>query len=199
MKAKEILEKYKIRRETLSRWVKSGKIMVTKTPTGRYNYDDGTILKPNLLKKVNIIYARVSSSGQKENLDRQIERLKLFASAKGIIIDKVIHEVASALNYNRTGYRKLFKLVCECKVDKIIIEYKDRLLRIGFDDFEELCRLFNVTLIVIDNSEIKTKNQEIVEDLVSIVHNFSTKIYSSRKRKKILDVIQEEDEQVVNN
>jgi predicted site-specific integrase-resolvase len=186
MKAKEVMNKYGICRETLCRWVKNGRIKYIKTPSGRYDYID-KIESDIKVEKKTVIYARCSTSGQKDNLDRQIDRLKFFASAKGYIINHVYSEIASALNYNRKEYRKLYKEIISNNIETIIIEYKDRLLRIGFDDFQELCNLFNVNLIVLDESNDKSKHQEIVEDMVAIIHHFSSKIYSTRKRKKIID------------
>lgn len=193
MKAKEVMLKYSICRETLCRWVKTGKIRYNLTPTGRYDYIDKIEHNVEINRKT-VIYARCSTTGQKDNLERQIERLKSFASAKGFTINQVYSEIASALNYNRKEYRKLYKDIVSNNIETIIIEYKDRLLRIGFTDFEELCKLFNVNLIVIDETNDKSKHQEIVEDMVAIIHHFSSKIYSTRKRKKIIDAIASDDE-----
>lgn len=191
MKAKEIMSKYSICRETLCRWVKEGKIKYNILPSGRYDYIDK--INPIYTPKKTVIYARCSTSGQKENLNRQIDRLKNFASANGFIVNNVYSEIASALNYNRKEYRKLFKEIVSNNISTIIIEYKDRLLRIGFDDFKELCNLFNVNLIIIDDSNDKSKKQEIIEDMISIIHHFSSKIYSNRKRKVIVDTILADD------
>ena len=192
MRAKEVMTKYNICRETLCRWVKEGKINYTVKPSGRYEYND-IVTYENKTRK-NVIYARCSTSGQKENLERQIERLKTFSTANGFVIDEIYQEIASALNYNRKQYRKLFEEIINNKIERVIIEYKDRLLRIGFDDFKALCDNFNVQLIVIDNSEDKTKHQEITEDLISIIHHFSSKMYSTRKRKKIENTLLEPEE-----
>ena len=187
MKANEILKKYDICRSTLWRWVKSGKIIYIKLPSGRYDY----IIKSDLpvTKGKTVIYARCSTSNQKENLVRQINRLKTFASANGYCVDHVYSEIASTLNYNRKEYRKLYKEIISKNIEKIIIEYKDRLLRIGFDDFSELCNLHNVDLIIIDNTEDKSKNQEIIDNMVEIVNDLSLNIFSNKKRKKIINTI----------
>jgi putative resolvase len=191
MKAKEVMQKYGICRETLWRWVKSNKINYTITPSGRYNYLSLNDKESQTTRK-NIIYARCSTSGQKDNLDRQIERLKSYSSAKGITIDEVYSEIASALNYNRKFYRKLYNDIVANNVSKVIIEYKDRLLRIGFQDFEELCKIHKTEIVIIDQTTDKSKSQEIVDDMIAIIHHFSSKIYSTRKRKKIIDVIKED-------
>lgn len=191
MKAKEVMELYNITRVTLSNWVKNGKIKYTIKPSGHYDYHPHDILKPKETKTV--IYARCSTTSQKENLDRQIDRLKSYASAQGLIVNEIYSEIGSVLNYNRKKYRKLYESIILGQIDTLIIEYKDRILRIGFDDFNELCRLHNVNLIIVDESidKNKSKQQEIVEDMISIIHHFSSKMYSNRKRKKIIDTIKD--------
>lgn len=191
MKAQEIMEKYQITRNTLCNWVKAGDIKIEKTPSGRYIYHDKS---SELIssKRKNIIYARVSTSAQKDNLVRQIDKLKSYCSSQGILVDDVYEEVASALNYNRVKYQKLLKEICSNQIETIIIEYKDRLLRIGFEELELICNIFNVKIIVLDNSERKDSKQEITEDLISIIHHYSMKIYSSRKRKKLEDYIKDD-------
>lgn len=193
MKANEVLKKYNIHRATLCRWVKSGRISYDILPSGRYDYKSNISKYEKCEQRKNVIYARVSSTTQKDNLPRQIDRIKLFASKNGYVIDEVYFEIASALNYNRKKYRKLYQEIEENKIDKIFIEYKDRLLRIGFEDIVELCKLHKTQVIVIDNSDDKdkSKQQEITEDLISIIHHFSSKIYSSRRIKKITDTVKE--------
>lgn len=190
MKNKEICELYGITRVTLCKWVKAGKIKYNILPSGRYDY----IINENNNSKeyrINIIYSRVSTSIQKENLERQINRIKEYCSSKGCIVDEVLSDIGSALNYNRRNYNKLLNLILDKKVDTVFLEYKDRLLRIGFDDFEKICTKFGTNVVVIDNSEVdKDKKQEITEDLISIIHHFSMRIYSNRKRKKIIDLVQ---------
>lgn len=191
MKAKEVMELYNITRVTLSNWVKNGKIKYTIKPSGHYDYHPHDIPKPKETKTV--IYARCSTTSQKENLDRQIDRLKSYASAQGLIVNEIYSEIGSALNYNRKKYRKLYESIILGQIDTLIIEYKDRILRIGFDDFNELCRLHNINLIIVDETidKNKSKQQEIVEDMISIIHHFSSKMYSNRKRKKIIDTIKD--------
>lgn len=187
MKAGEVLKKYNIHRNTLLNWVKKGLIDYDTSPSGVRDY----LPKRDVQKdRKTIIYARVSTTAQKENLERQIERIKSFCSAKGIIVDDVLSDIASALNYNRKSYIKLREMIINKDVDKVVCEYKDRILRLGFEDFESLCKSFGTEVLIIDKSEKdKSKQQEITEDLVSIIHHFSMRIYSSRKRKKIIETI----------
>ena len=187
MKAKDVMKKYDICRQTLSRWMKNGNIEYTTLPSGRYDYGKKkSDFNEEIHLKRTVIYARVSTTGQKDNLERQIQRLKSFASASGFVIDEVYSEIASALNYNRKKYNKLLDEILENKIKNVIIEYKDRLLRIGFEEFENICKKFGVNLIVIDQTEQKETNihKEITDDLISIIHHFSSKIYSLRRNKK---------------
>lgn len=140
-----------------------------------------------------IIYARVYAQNQKDNLERQTEHLKIFCADKGYILDEVLSEIGSTINYPRKKYIHLCEEIASKKIQRVLLEYKDRLLRIGFEDFERFCKLFDTEIIVIDNSETsKTKQQEITEDIVSIVRHFSIGIYSNRKRKKIIEILQKE-------
>lgn len=191
MKNKDVCKLYQISRLTLSLWVKNGKIKYNTLPSGRYDY---IIEQPENTKekRLNIVYSRVSTTIQKENLERQTQRIREFCSAKGNVIDQVLSDIGSALNYNRKNYIKLFELVISKKIDTIFIEYKDRLLRIGFDDFERMCKYFGTKVVILDNSDgDKSKQQEITEDLISIIHHFSMRIYSNRKRKKLIDLVQD--------
>lgn len=190
MKAGDVLKKYHITRTTLCRWVNLNIIEYTVLPSGRYDYGKKkSDFKEELILKKTVIYARVSTTGQKDNLERQIERLKSYASANGFIVDEIYSEVASALNYKRKKYNRLLTDIYENKIKNIIIEYKDRLLRIGYEQFENLCKQFDINLIVIDTTDDKSKNihQEITNDLISIIHHFSSKIYSLRKNKKTIE------------
>jgi len=188
MKAKDIMLKYNISRKTLSNWVIKNKISYNVLPSGRYDYE---VIDTKLnIDKLNIIYARVSTTGQKDNLKRQIERLNNYCSSQGFIIDETLQEIASGMNYNRKYYNKLLNLVLDNKVNKIFIEYEDRLLRFGFDNFVKICEKFNTNVIVINKSENKDTIKEITDDLVNIIHHFSSKIYSLRKNKnKIINIL----------
>ncbi|MEI6297417.1 MAG: IS607 family transposase, partial [bacterium] len=86
---------------------------------------------------------------------------------------------------------KLYKEIMEGKVGLVIAEYKDRILRIGFDDFLELCRLNKTEVLIIDESIDKSRQSEIVNDMISIIHHFSAKMYSNRRRKKVEDLVKE--------
>ncbi|MEO0042111.1 MAG: hypothetical protein RL329_1559 [Bacteroidota bacterium] len=191
MKAREVLKKYSISRNTLHHWVKRGKISYGRTPTGQYDYFPVEASVAGASERATVVYARVSTSAQQENLNRQIERLKAFCSARGYILDTLYFDIGSALNYNRKKYAKLYQAIVEKKVGRLVIEYKDRLLRFGFEDFERLCALLGTELIVLDHTKgSKSNESEMTEDLISIIHHFSMRLYSSRRGKKVLSDIE---------
>ncbi len=174
--------------QTLRNWDKSGKLKPIRLNSGhrRYTDDHYKLIKGIKQKKgLNIIYIRESTKQQKNSLNEQENKLKLFCLNKGIQIDKIIKEYGSALNYNRKGLKELINLAINSQINKLIIYYKDRLVRFGFEFFEELSKINEFEIIIVDNSETeKTKEQEFAEDLISIIHHFSMKLYGSRSYKQ---------------
>lgn len=143
---------------------------------------------------MNVIYARVSTSSQKSQLETQISLIKSYMIANGIRPDAVYSEIASGLNDNRNELCKLISDIINQKIKSVYISYKDRLTRFGFGYFKSICQICNVDLVVIDNIENTDKSvqQELAEDLISVVHHYSTKLYSNRRKqlneiKKILE------------
>jgi putative resolvase len=191
MKAREVLKKYNISRNTLHKWLKSGKIPYVLTPTGQYDYFPVASAGSVIAERPTVLYARVSTVAQQENLNLQIERLQSFCSARGYVVATLYSDIGSALNYNRKKYVKLYQSILEKQVGRLIIEYKDRLLRFGFEDFERLCAFSGTELIVLDHIEsLKNKEKEMTEDLISIIHHFSMRLDSSRRGKKVLSDIE---------
>jgi predicted site-specific integrase-resolvase len=115
----------------------------------------------------------------------QKEKIKEFCISNGIKIDKVISGFGSALNYKHSGLLELIDLITKNKVENLIIYYKDRLVRFGYELFEELSKKYNFKILIIDNSESnKSKEKEFADDLISIIHYFSMKLYGSRSYKQ---------------
>ena len=142
-------------------------------------------------KKV-IGYCRVSSNKQKDDLVRQVENVKTYMIAKGYSFD-VITDVGSGINYNKKGLNQLIDMITNSEVEKIVILYKDRLLRFGFEIIENLCNKYGTTIEIIDNTE-KIEEQELVEDLIQIVTVFSCRLQGKRanKAKKMIKELLEE-------
>lgn len=141
-----------------------------------------------------VIYARVSSHKQKKdgNLDRQVERLRNYCSAKGYKIIDVITDVASGLKEDRSGLQKIFEIVENRKVDVVVVEFKDRLTRFGFEYLKRYFESHGVRVEVVEESE-KSYMEELIEDFVSIVISFAARIYGKRSQKfrKIKNVVEE--------
>ena len=170
---------------TVQGWDRDGILKAHRTKTNRRYYyqselDDFLGKAPDNPDRKVVIYARVSSRGQKDDLSRQIEYIQNFVNAKGIVPDSVISEIGSGLNYKRKKWLKLLKAVDNNEISKIYVTYKDRFVRFGFDFFEQFCNWHDCELIVLNN-ETTSPMQELVNDLVSIIHVFSSRIYGLRR------------------
>lgn len=179
--------------QTLRNWDKNGKLKpIRLSERGHRMYDDShlALLKNEIIsekfrKRKNIIYIRESTKQQLNSLKNQEIKIKEFCVAKGFEIDELYSDIGSALNYKRQNFQKILKHVLNNEIENLIIFYKDRLVRFGFEIFEYFASLNNFNIIIVDNSEKeKTKDLEFAEDLISIIHHFSMKIYGSRNYKK---------------
>lgn len=178
------------------KWIKSGGVRARRV--GKLWMIPDSELKRFLGEKPSevraVIYARVSSHKQKRdgNLDRQIERLRSYCSAKGYKIVDVITDVASGLKEDRSGLQKLFDFVEKRQADIIVVEFKDRLTRFGFNYLKRYFESHGVRIEVVEETE-KGYIEELIEDFVSIVISFAARIYGKRSQKfrKIKKVIEE--------
>lgn len=195
MKANEVLSTLRIARQTLSRYVKEGVIKVHTNPKGRYEYDEKSVysfLNKNIEKKT-VLYARVSTAKQRKDLQNQIELLKQYCFSNGLKINEIFSDTASGISFDkRVEFFKMLDEIIAGKIEAVIISYKDRLSRVGFELFENLFKKFGTKIIVI--SEVgspKLDSEEIFEEIVSLLHCYSMKLYSKRKDKVIKQVITE--------
>ena len=196
MKANEVLRLLRITRPTLTKYVKEDLIKVEKLPNGRYEYDSDSVYSflNKDVKRKTYIYARVSTSKQKSDLNNQIELLKQFCFNNGYTISGIYSDIASGISFEkRNDFFKMLDDIIDNKVERVVITYKDRLSRVGFDLFYHLFRHFNCEIIVM--SEVgseKLDSQEIFEEIVSLLHCYSMKLYSKRKVQKIKEVLVDE-------
>ena len=196
-KPKDFAELIGVSVKTLQRWDREGILEANRTPTDRryYTYDQYLQFKgiktKNDIRQV-VIYARVSTKNQKDDLQNQVSFLRQFCNARGIIVDQCIEEYGSGLNYNRKKWNKLLDEVMEQKIKTIIITHKDRFIRFGYDWFEKFCMKFHTTIVIVNNEELSLQ-EELVQDIVSILHVFSCRLYGLRKYKKQI----ERDEEIV--
>jgi predicted site-specific integrase-resolvase len=185
MKLSDYAKKVGVTYRTAWNWFKAGTI------NGAYQLPTGTVIVPDTIEDSQkygvILYARTSSSNNKELLENQAKRLEAYAIAKGYKIKQIIKEFGSGLNDNR---KQLSKILKEDKYDKIIVEHKDRLTRFGFNYIQ----LLTGNRIEVIN-EAKEEDEDITQDLISIIHCFSARIYGLRRSKrlkiKIKDAIKE--------
>ena len=181
-------------RYTLQKWDREGKLIAHRTSTNRrYYYQSeldqylGKTTNPADDHRQVVLYARVSSHGQKDDLKNQITFLRQFVNAKGIIADKVISDIGSGLNYKRPKWLKLIKDIDLNKIKQVYVTYEDRFIRFGFDFFKQFCQWHHCEIIVLNNKDT-SPDRELVNDLVSIIHVFSCRLYGLRRYKnKIKD------------
>ncbi len=173
-KPKDFAELLGVSVKTLQRWDREDILKAKRAPTDRRYYTYDQYLEFKGIKNSNadrktVIYTRVSTNGQKDDLKNQMEFLLNFTSSKGIIVDETIEDIGSGLNYNRKRWDKLIEECMENKIDTIIITHKDRFIRFGYDWFERFLGKFNVKIIVVNN-ELLSPQEELVQDIISILH-----------------------------
>ena len=188
MKAKQILSLLRVTRATLCRYVKQGVVNVRLLPNKDYDYDEESVYKllnKNVVRQ-NVIYARVSTAKQKQDLENQIDIVKQFAFKNGIIINDIYSDIGSGINFDRKQFQRLMSDIVEHKISKVYITYKDRLSRISFDVFKNLFSKFNCEIIVLNEiDDEKLIEKEIFTEIVNLIHRFSMKMYSSRRKEKL--------------
>lgn len=188
MKSNEVLRLLKVSRPTLTKYIKEGFITGIKKENGYYDYDEDSIYKflnRNDTRK-QVIYARVSTSKQKVDLENQIQNIEDFMFKNGIKIDKVFSDISSGMNYQRNDFTKLMNDVMSYKIDTIYISYKDRFGRTAYDTIEKLFNAYGTKIIPISDIGItKSTEKEFLEEIVALIHSFSMKMYSSRRKKKL--------------
>lgn len=189
MKANEVLKILKVTRPTLTKYVKDGRLKVTLLSNGFYDYDEDSVFS---LAKIStnrkcVVYARVSTQKQKKDLENQISVITEYANKNGYQVDKVYSDIASGLNYDRKSFKEMLNEIIERRIKCVFIKDKDRLTRVSFEMWKQLFKNFNCELIVINetqNNEYEEK--EIFADIISLVHCFVKRMYSQRRKKKMI-------------
>ena len=190
-KPKEFAELLNVSVKTLQRWDREKTLVANRTPTNRryYTYDQYLQFKgigrDTDSRKI-VIYTRVSTRNQTDDLEKQVDFLQQYVNAKGLIADDIVRDYGSGLNYNRKKWNQLLNEVMENKIKMIFISHKDRFVRFGFDWFEKFCNKFNVEIVVVKNEKLSPP-EELVQDIVSILHVFSGRLYGLRKYKKQIE------------
>ena len=185
---KEVAQLAGVNLDTVRRWDSKGLIKSYRTEGGHRRYDADSVYsyigQPKTVRqdKYSLIYARVSTKNRENDLNRQVELLEMFCSSKGWRY-KVLKDIGSGLNYNKKGLIELIRLIETNQIDRLVINYKDRLLRFGSEIIFEMCKWHNIEVIIVSEDESKTYEEELVDDVLSIITVFSAKLYGSRSHK----------------
>jgi putative resolvase len=178
----EAQKRYGYHPKTLTRWADEGRIQYIKSPGGhrRYLIESIERLVDRIDNRPIILYARVSTTSQKQDLASQVEYL-----GKNYPNCKCISDFGSGLNFKRQKFITLMEQVSKQEIKTIVVAHKDRLCRFGFDFVEWFCNLNRCDVIVLNNT-YKPPHQELMEDFMSIMHCFSSKLYFLQKYEKII-------------
>lgn len=173
-KISEYAKKNKVSIRTIWNWISDGRVSIRRTETGRIRI----VIDENKEKTV-AVYARVSSSENKDNLERQKERLVSFCNAKGYKVSKIVEEIGSGLNDKRP---KLESLLSDNSIDIIVVEHKDRLCRFGLNYIQKLLALQGREIEIVN--PVDDDKEDLVQDFVSIITSFCARIYGQRRTKR---------------
>ncbi len=178
---------------TLRRWEASGKITAEHTPGGHRRYDLSK-LRPEQFRAASeaarktVAYARVSSHDQKDDLERQKQVLELYCARQGWTFE-VIADLGSGMNYRKKGLKKLLAAIIDGDVGRLVIAHQDRLLRFGAELVFAICEAKNVEVVILNQGEDTTFEEDLAQDVLEIITVFSARLYGSRshKNQKLLD------------
>ena len=185
--AKTVSQMLGVSAQTLRNWDKEGKLKPSYVKSNGYRYYSEDLIlsytqERKTKKNLNVIgYARVSSKKQSDDLERQVNNINQYLSSTYDTFD-IITDIGSGINYKKPGLMKLIEKINKKEVDLIVVLYKDRLVRFGFELIEYFAALNNVKIEVLDKVD-KNQDEELVEDLVQIITVFSCKIQGKRKGK----------------
>jgi predicted site-specific integrase-resolvase len=190
----EAAEALGVSAQTLRRWEREGKLLPDeRTAGGRRRYDLAR-LQPEMFRseaqarRRTVAYARVSSHDQKDDLERQKQVLELYCAQQGWTFE-VIADLGSGMNYHKKGLKRLLDAVIDGQIGRLVITHKDRLLRFGAELVFAICEAKNVEVVILNQGEDTTFEEDLAKDVLEIITVFSARLYGSRSRKnqKLLD------------
>ncbi len=180
---------------TLRKWEREGKLIPGRTLGNQRSYDESHLSIAKRLKNLKtpnrvVIYCRVSSNGQKDDLASQVQAMEGFCLAQGEIITDLVQEIGGGLNFKRPKFLQIVRWAIAGEIKCLCVAHKDRLCRFGFELVEEILG-WNGASIIVANAETLSPHEELTQDLLSIIHGFSSRLYGLRKYKakvkKIVD------------
>ena len=175
---------------TVRRWEREGRITAQRTASGQRYFTDADVrrvLQPGFDESARqtVVYCRVSSPGQKDDLDSQVQAMEQFCLGRGLAVDRWITEIGGGMNLTREKLLAVMDAIERGEIATLVIAHKDRLARFGFDYLEYVAEKNGCTLLVA-NQESLSPREEMVQDLLSIVHTFSCRLYGLRRYEKAL-------------
>lgn len=171
---------------TVRRWEREGILAAKRLPSGQRYFDESDVramLGGAPEKRLTVVYCRVSSAGQRDDLQSQVAAMEQYCRAGAIAVDEWIQEVGGGMNFKRKRFLALIERIQRGEIARVLIAHKDRLVRFGFDLLDHLAREHGCEIMVV-NQESLSPEQEMVEDLLAIVQTFSGRLYGMRKYKK---------------
>ena len=190
MKAKKVLKLLQITRPTLSKYINQGKLKGKRLPNGYWDYEPESVYslmsKSYKKKRYGVIYCRVSTPKQKQDLENQKEIIQTFCNKNNIKISKIYQDIGSGINFDRKAFSELLNDIIDHKVSKVFVTYKDRLSRISFDLFKNLFAQFDCEIVVLNEiNDSQLLEKEIFKEIVDLIHCFAMKLYSNRRKEKL--------------
>ena len=186
---------------TLRRWEASGRLVPEHTAGGHRRYDLAK-LRPEMFRaeaeadRRTVAYARVSSHDQKDDLERQKQVLELYCARQGWTFE-VIADLGSGMNYHKKGLKRLLDAILAGEIGRLVITHKDRLLRFGAELVFAICEAKNVEVVILNQGEDTTFEEDLAKDMLEIITVFSARLYGSRshKNQKLIDGVRRAVEQ----
>ena len=177
--------------KTLQRWDREGRLTAKRTLSGRRYYDEADLATAlNLPQRPGarrtIAYCRVSSPAQRPDLLNQRAALERYTLEKQIAVDEWVIDIGGGLNFERKRFLKVVDAILAGEVERVVIAHQDRLARFGFALLKHLCETHQTELVVM-NTEMLSPEQELIQDLMSIVHCFSSRLYGLHNYRKALE------------
>ena len=188
--------------KTLQRWDRQGVLRAHRTPTNRSYYTTADLesILPQAARagRRTVAYSRVSSVAQKPDLENQQRLLEAFCTARGFVVDEWISEIGGGLNFKRKQFLRLVDAVIAGEVSTLVIAHKDRLARFGYSLLAHLCETHECKLMIM-NTEQLSPEQELVQDLITITHCFSSRLYGLRNYRKALEKVLKDENRTQNS
>lgn len=174
--------------QTIRNWTEQGNLKEHRTIGGHRRYDLKEVKKitgEEQEEKKTVIYSRVSSYDQKKDLEKQTKDLEKYCEDKNFEASEVIKDIGSGINYKKKGLKKLIKEIIMGKIKRIVVTYEDRLLRFGIELLSQICEIMGVEIVVANEQKNKNSQEKFVEDVLTILTVYCSKIYGSRSHKNI--------------